>query len=227
MPCPHNEISIVQRSHRQSAVAAAAYQSGEKLFCEYDQQVKHYPEKRGIVHNEILLPANAPLEYTDRNTLWNAAEAVEKQWNSQLARRWVLSIPREIPPDQYAALVRDFCRQQFVSKGMCVDFAIHVYFMGSDPSSCCKKAGVSKIAFRGFHSLRRSFETVMVSRGVPIETVSQMMGHKSIIEDKPYITHDTHQISFVAMDFSDVPITNGFHFGHTESAGSLEGGAGA
>ena len=125
MPCPHNEITIVQRSQRQSAVAAAAYQSGEKLFCEYDQQVKHYPEKRGIVHNEILLPANAPPEYADRNTLWNAAEAVEKQWNSQLARRWVLSIPREIPPDQYAALVRDFCNQQFVSKGMCVDFAIH------------------------------------------------------------------------------------------------------
>ena len=55
MPCPHNEISIVQRSQRQSAVAAAAYQSGEKLFCEYDQQVKHYPEKRGIVHNDPLL----------------------------------------------------------------------------------------------------------------------------------------------------------------------------
>ena len=35
MPCPHNQISIVQRSQRQSAVAAAAYQSGEKLFCEY------------------------------------------------------------------------------------------------------------------------------------------------------------------------------------------------
>ena len=63
MPCPHNEITIVQRSQRQSAVAAAAYQSGEKLFCEYDQQVKHYPEKRGIVHNEILLPANAPRSY--------------------------------------------------------------------------------------------------------------------------------------------------------------------
>ena len=69
MPCPHNEISIVQRSQQQSAVAAAAYQSGEKLFCEYDQQVKHYPEKRGIVHNEILLPANAPQKYADRNTL--------------------------------------------------------------------------------------------------------------------------------------------------------------
>ena len=125
MPCPHNEITIVQRSQRQSAIAAAAYQSGEKLFCEYDQEVKHYPEKRGIVHNEILLPANAPPEYADRNTLWNAAEAVEKQWNSQLARRWVLTIPREIPPDQYAVLVREFCEQQFVSKGMIADFAIH------------------------------------------------------------------------------------------------------
>ena len=58
----------------------------EKLFCEYDQQVKHYPEKHGIVHNEILLPENAPPEYADRNILWNAAEAVEKQWNSQIAR---------------------------------------------------------------------------------------------------------------------------------------------
>ena len=69
MPCPHNQISIVQRSNRQSAVAAAAYQIDEKMFCEYDQELKHYPEKRGIVHNESLLPANTPPEYADRNTL--------------------------------------------------------------------------------------------------------------------------------------------------------------
>ena len=114
MPCPHNEITIVQRSQRQSAVAAAAYQSGEKLFCEYDQQVKHYPEKRGIVHNEILLPANAPQEYADRNTLWNAAEAMEKQWNSQLARRWVLTIPR----GDTARPVRCPCPGSFASSSL-------------------------------------------------------------------------------------------------------------
>ena len=125
MPCPHNEISIVQRSNMQSAVAAAAYQSGEKLYSEYDQKTKHYPEKGGIVHTEILLPEHAPPEYADRSTLWNAAEAVEKQWNAQLARRWVLTIPREIPSDRYAELVREFCRKQFVSKGMIADFAIH------------------------------------------------------------------------------------------------------
>ena len=125
MPCPHHDIKIVQRSNRQSAVAAAAYQSGERLFSEYDQKQKYYAEKRGIVHTEIMLPPHAPPEYADRNTLWNAAEAIEKQWNSQLARRIVLAIPREIPPEQHADLLRDYCREFFVSKGMIADFAIH------------------------------------------------------------------------------------------------------
>lgn len=88
----------------------------------------------------------------------------------------------------------------------------------------CEKAGVSKIAFRGFHSIRRSFETVMVSRGVPIETASQMMGHKSITEDKPYITHDKTQVAFVAMDFSDVPISSGYYSSHAENTGSVKAG---
>ena len=125
MPCPHHDIKIVQRSNRQSAVAAAAYQSGERLFSEYDQKQKYYSEKRGIVHTEIMLPPHAPPEYADRNTLWNAAEAVEKQWNSQLARRIVLAMPREIPPEQHADLIRDYCWEFFVSKGMIADFAIH------------------------------------------------------------------------------------------------------
>ncbi len=41
-PCPHFDLKIVQRSKRQSAVAAAAYQSGERLFSEYDQKQKYY-----------------------------------------------------------------------------------------------------------------------------------------------------------------------------------------
>ena len=125
MPCPHHDIKIVQRSNRQSAVAAAAYQSGERLFSEYDQKQKYYSEKRGIVHTEIMLPPHAPPEYADRNTLWNAAEAAEKQWNSQLARRIVLAILGEISTEQHADLIRDYCREFFVSKGMIADFAIH------------------------------------------------------------------------------------------------------
>ena len=125
MPCPHFSITITQRSRGQSAVAGAAYQSGEKLYSEYDRKTKSYAEKQGIVYTEIMLPANAPPEYSDRNTLWNSAEKTEKQWNSQLARRFVLALPREVPADQYPAMLQDFCREHFVSHGMCVDFAIH------------------------------------------------------------------------------------------------------
>ena len=125
LPCPHCKITIIKRSNNESAVSAAAYQSGEKLFSEYDQEQKYYPYKTEVTHKEIMLPPHVPPEYADRNTLWNSAEAQEKQWNSQLARRFVLAIPREIPPEQYADLIRDYCREFFVSKGMIADFAIH------------------------------------------------------------------------------------------------------
>lgn len=83
-----------------------------------------FPQKRDRPHGDHAA-AHAPPEYADRNTLWNAAEAVENQWNSQLARRIVLAIPREIPLEQQADLLRDYCREFFVSKGMIADFAIH------------------------------------------------------------------------------------------------------
>lgn len=82
----------------------------------------------------------------------------------------------------------------------------------------CEKAGVPKVALRGFHNIRRSFETVMASRGVSIETVSQMVGHKTITEDKPYITYNKSRAAFVAMDFSDVPITTGFYACHNSTS---------
>ena len=126
MACLHFDVSIRQRSKGQSAVAGAAYMSAEKLFSEYDQRTKNfcYKEKE-IVAKEILLPPNAPREYADRQTLWNAVEASEKQWNAQLARGIIMALPRELPADQYEALVREYCMEQFVSKGMVADYAIH------------------------------------------------------------------------------------------------------
>lgn len=125
MPCPHFSITITQRSRGQSAVAGAAYQSGEKLYSEYDRKWKSYARKQGILYTEIMLPANAPPAFSDRSTLWNSVEKIEKQWNSQLARRIVLALPREVTADQFPAMLHDFCREHFVSKGMCADFAIH------------------------------------------------------------------------------------------------------
>ncbi len=124
--CTHFQISIQKRSENKSAVAGAAYQSGSKLFSEYDNRTKNYLRKQyEVIHSEILLPPNTPEKYYDRETLWNSAEKAETQWNSQLARKIIIALPREIPTDQYAELVRSYCYEQFVSKGMCCDFAVH------------------------------------------------------------------------------------------------------
>ncbi len=124
--CPHFSITIRQRSKRQSAVAGAAYQSGEKLFSEYDNKTKNYQYKAGeVLAKGILLPPNAPPEYADRQILWNAVEKAEGQWNAQLARGIIMALPNEVPKAEYEALVRDYCRDQFVSRGMIVDYAIH------------------------------------------------------------------------------------------------------
>ena len=125
MPVPHLNIKIVQRSKGKSAVAGAAYQAGEKLFSEYDQQWKNHTYKKEVVYTEIMLPANAPPEYADRATLWNSVEEVEKQWNSQLARRFVVALPREVPLEMCPQMLKEYCEEHFVSKGMCCDFAIH------------------------------------------------------------------------------------------------------
>ena len=125
IPCPHFKITIVKRSQGQSAVAGAAYQSGERLFSEYDQKTKFYNKKKELVRAEIMLPSHASPGFADRATLWNAVEAVENQWNSQLARRIVQAFPVEVPKEQYFSMIKEFCQEQFVSKGMIADFAIH------------------------------------------------------------------------------------------------------
>ena len=116
---------MVTRSKGGCCVASAAYIAGEKIKNERDGKIHDYRNKHEVVHKEILLPANAPPEYRDRAKLWNAAEAAEKRKNSQTARSINAALPKELSREDQIDLVRQFCEQCFVSKGMCCDFAIH------------------------------------------------------------------------------------------------------
>jgi len=116
---------IVSRGKGKSAVAAAAYRAGEKITNDYDGITHDYTRKGGVVHTEILLPDNAPEEYSDRAILWNAVEKIEKAKNSQLAREIELALPAELTKEQNISLVRDYIKVNFVSWGMCADICIH------------------------------------------------------------------------------------------------------
>ena len=77
------------------------------------------------MHSEITLPPNAPKEYADRATLWNAVELSEKGQKSQLARMLKASLPNEWSYELAEEVVRDYVQRNFVDKGMCADWAIH------------------------------------------------------------------------------------------------------
>ena len=121
----HCNISIISRGKGKSAVAAAAYRSGEKLTNEWDGMTHDYTRKGGVVHTEIMLPPHAPPSFSDRSTLWNSVELYEKAGNAQLAREIDAALPIELSREEQIRLVREYCSSQFVSRGMCVDFAIH------------------------------------------------------------------------------------------------------
>lgn len=106
-------------------MAAAAYRSGEKLVNEWDGMTHDYTRKSSVVHTEIMLPAHAPPAFADRSTLWNSVEEIEKSSTAQLAREIEVALPVELSRAEQLALVRAYVKDNFVSAGMCADFAIH------------------------------------------------------------------------------------------------------
>ena len=121
----HCSIKIIKRSQGRSAVAAAAYRSGQKLTNEWDGITHDYTKKGGVVYSEILLPAHALREFFDRATLWNSVEEIEKSRNAQLAREIEIALPAELDRKDQITLVRTYVLNTFVASGMCADFSLH------------------------------------------------------------------------------------------------------
>ena len=116
---------MVSRGAGRSAVAAAAYLSCSRMLNEYDGVQHDYTRKQGLGWRQVFLPATAPAEWQDRETLWNAVEETETAKDSRLAREFVAALPIELSREEQIQLLQDFIKEQFVADGMCADAAIH------------------------------------------------------------------------------------------------------
>ena len=121
----HFTVDQVKRSEGQSAIASAAYRSGERLYSEYYGEYSDYTRKGGVICSDILLPSHAPPEFADRQTLWNAVEQVERGKKAQLAYSFEIALQNEFTIEENIALARQFLLDNFVSRGMTVDVAFH------------------------------------------------------------------------------------------------------
>ncbi len=121
----HLEAKIISRGTGRSAVAAAAYMGCDVITNEYDGITHDYTRKGGLVWEHIFLPAQAPPEWSDRGTLWNAVEQAEKTKDSRLAREMIVALPLELPAEEWKAILTEYITDHFVADGMCADVAIH------------------------------------------------------------------------------------------------------
>ena len=121
----HFHVTQIKRSEGRTAVASAAYRAGEKLHNRWDGETHDYTKKGGVVLKEIIPPEYAPVRFSDRSTLWNEVEQVEKRYDAQLAYSFDMALQNEFSMEENIALAREFVRKYFVSDGMIADLAIH------------------------------------------------------------------------------------------------------
>lgn len=121
----HCSVSIGGRSSGRSSTAASAYREGKTIHDERTGITHDYSRKMDVIESLTLLPENAPKEFKDSATLWNAVESIEKRKDAQLFREVEVSLPREQTHQQNKALVLAYCDSHFVSQGMCASVAFH------------------------------------------------------------------------------------------------------
>lgn len=122
----HLNIRGISPARGASAIAAAAYQSGQILRDLATGEVCRYARQERVAETGIVLPDGAPAWAHDREALWNrAAEAwSEGSANRLMARRLVVALPRELSYPRMRECVERLC-QTFAKDGHACDWAIH------------------------------------------------------------------------------------------------------
>lgn len=121
----HLSVKVISRSDGRSAVAAAAYRSGEKLTCDHYEKIQDYTKKTGVEFTNIYAPPNTKPELLDRQILWNTVEKVERRKDAVLAREFEIAFPCELNAEQRKQLLDELCQKLVEKYGVVVDAAIH------------------------------------------------------------------------------------------------------
>ncbi|MBB1251736.1 Ti-type conjugative transfer relaxase TraA [Rhizobium sp. G21] len=135
MAVPHFSVSIVARGSGRSAVLSAAYRHCAKMDYEREARTIDYTRKQGLLHEEFIIPADAPewlqSMIADRSVsgaseaFWNEVEAFEKRSDAQLAKDVTIALPVELSAEQNIELVREFVALHITAEGMVADWVFH------------------------------------------------------------------------------------------------------
>ena len=129
------EAKIFSREKRgRSVIAAAAYRAGTRLKDELKEKIHDYRRRsKGVVETTVLTPEGAPDWTRDPGQLWNRVEASEKRVDAQLAREFVLAVPKELPAATQFATAKEWVQRELVDSGMVAEVSLHHTKNGKNP----------------------------------------------------------------------------------------------
>lgn len=135
MAVPHFSVSVVARGSGRSAVLSAAYRHCAKMDYEREARTIDYTRKQGLLHEEFVIPADAPewLQSMIANrsvsgaseAFWNKVEDFEKRSDAQLAKDVTIALPIELSTERNIKLVKDFVARHITAQGMVADWVFH------------------------------------------------------------------------------------------------------
>ncbi|MCA1409080.1 MobA/MobL family protein [Ensifer sp. IC3342] len=127
---------VISRGSGRNVVSAAAYRHRARMRDE--QAGRSFSRREGaseLVHEELALPDQVPAWLKTQidgqpvarasEALWNAVEMFEKRADAELARELIIALPEELTRAENIALIREFVRDNFTSKGMVADWVYH------------------------------------------------------------------------------------------------------
>jgi hypothetical protein len=121
----HFSVKNISRAQGRSAVACAAYRSGEKLIDERQGKEQDYTKKTGVEFTKIYAPIGTNAELLERGQLWNAVEKTERRKDANLAREFEIALPQELNKAEREKLVDELCNKIVERHNVIVDAAIH------------------------------------------------------------------------------------------------------
>ena len=149
-----------------------------------------------------------------------ASEIVNLEFKDIHWRQRMIVIPgvktrreREMPlPDAVFEALYDYiknARPQCDSKRVFLRSTAPIRGFASSPavttivSRYTDKSGIDRKKHKGSHMLRHTFATLLINRGVPLKTLSDMLGHNNLDTTRIYSKVDLHNLRKIVCEFPE------------------------
>lgn len=121
----HFSLGHIKRTAGHTAIAAAAYRAGKKIYDAYYGETQDYSRKKGVVTTKIYAPDYVPERLLDRQTLWTEVEYNEHRKDAQFAYSLDIALQNELTMEENIELLDRFVTEEMVPIGMIVDVVVH------------------------------------------------------------------------------------------------------